>query len=484
MVKPCPPLMPLSESAARCVRQSFAQSRLWFLHQMDPGRAQHNILVRLVLNGPQLVETRLKHAFNALCIRHPLLRACYRMTPAGPEQWLAAGQSIEVKQRDLSNLPAAEQKQAIDRLMHDEQNRPFDLESGPVIRACLLDLGLNVQELIIVIHHIAFDGRSGEILLQDLAHYYATQEPGALLPGRLQYADFAVWEPGYVTAELIEVETAFWRDHLAGMPLQLDFSKRPRPHGDTQGGRHQFVIQPLQVAHLKRASRAQRLPLFVMLTGLFQLWLHYLSGQRRFLIGTDVHGRDLPELQDIFGFFVNQLTLKCELEDGLPLGELLMRTRHAIRLAHAHRQLPFDLLVSQLAPQREAGRSPLFQTKFNYQRDRFSIDTLGDARIVRTQVIQDLAGFDLVLDLMHRHDSIEVTLEYDRRLFSPDEIERFAHLWQRLLGALDTLLELPISMLRERLQNWDDAHLQQQQHTLNNQGRARLGNTQRRAVSL
>src|SRR3989338_2205585 len=110
MVKPCPPLMPLSESAARCVRQSFAQSRLWFLHQMDPGRAQHNILVRLVLNGPQLVETRLKHAFNALCIRHPLLRACYRMTPAGPEQWLAAGQSIEVKQRDLSNLPAAGQK--------------------------------------------------------------------------------------------------------------------------------------------------------------------------------------------------------------------------------------------------------------------------------------------------------------------------------------------------------------------------------------
>lgn len=484
MDKPLPPLRPLSEPAAQCVRQSFAQSRLWFLHQLEPARAQHNILIRMVLNGPKLDTRRLKHALDALCIRHPVLRACYRTTQAGSEQWLASRQSIEVNTRDLQHLQTDAQLHVIDRLLQDEQNRPFDLASGPVMRACLLELGEDEQELIIVIHHIAFDGRSGEILLQDLANYYATQEPGALLPGRLQYADFAVWEPGYVTAELIEAETAFWRDHLAGMPLQLEFAKRPRPDGGTQGGRHQFMIPPPQVEHLKRASRAQRLPLFVMLAGLFQLWLHYLSGQRRFLIGTDVHGRDLPELQDIFGFFVNQLTLKCELEDELPLGELLVRTRQTIRQAHAHRQLPFDLLVSQLAPQREAGRSPLFQTKFNYQRDRFSIDTLGDARIVRTQVIQDLAGFDLVLDLMHRHDSIEATLEYDRGLFSPDEIERFAHLWQRLLGALDTLLELPISMLRERLQNWDDAHLQQQQHTLNNQGRARLGNTQRRAVSL
>lgn len=484
MDKPFPPLVPLNESSAQCVRQSFAQSRLWFLYQLAPDRAQHNILIRLVLDGPKLDASRLKHALDALCHRHPILRACYRTTQAGPEQWLATRQSIEVKTHDLGNLPADERSRTIDRLLHDEQNTPFDLESGPVMRARLIDLGSGEQELIIVIHHIAFDGRSGEILLQDLAHFYATQEAGAPLPGRLQYADFAAWEPGYVTAELIEAETTFWRDHLVGMPLQLDFAKRPRPTGPPQGGRHHFVIRPELVEQLKQAARTQRLPLFVMLTGLFELWIHYLSGQRRFLIGTDVHGRDLPALQDIFGFFVNQLTLKCELEDGMSLGELLIRTRQAIRLAHAHRQLPFDLLVSQLAPQRQADRSPLFQAKFNYQRDRFSIEALGDAKLVRTQVIQDLAGFDLVLDLMHRHDSIEATLEYDRRLFSPDEIKRFAHLWQSLLRQVDALLELPVGTLRERLQSWDDAHLQQQQHALNDQGRARLGNTRRRAISL
>lgn len=484
MEKPFSPLLPLGEAAARRVRQSFAQSRLWFLHQLEPGRAQHNILICMALEGPCVQADRLKHALDALCLRHSVLRACYRTTATGPEQWLAERQSIEVKTLDLSGLPADERRRARDRLLHDEQITPFDLEAGPVMRAALLDLGGSEQELVVTIHHIAFDGRSGEILLQDLAHYYATQEPGAPLPGRLQYADFAAWEPGYVTAELIESEAAFWRDHLAGMPLQLEFARRVRREGPAQGGRHHFIIPEQQVEQLKRASRRLRLPLFVTLTGLFQLWLHHLSGQRRFLIGTDVHGRDLPELQDIFGFFVNQLTLKCELEDDLSLGELLARTRQAIRLAHAHRQLPFDLLVSQLAPQRKADRSPLFQAKFNYQRDRFSIDALGAARLVSTQVIQDLAGFDLVLDLMHRHASIEATLEYDRRLFSPDEIARFASLWQDLLRQLDDLLDLPLSILRERLQSWDQTHLQRQQHALNDQGRARLGTTPRRAVSL
>lgn len=484
MDTPTPPPLALSELAARCVRQSFAQSRLWFLHQLEPERAQHNILVRMVLQGEHLQAARLKRALDALSLRHPVLRACYRTAETGPEQCLAAPPSIALEYRDLSGLCASERRAVIERLLHDQQNTPFDLEAGPVMRACLLDLDAASQELIIVIHHIAFDGRSGEILLQDLAHYYDSEETGAPLPGRLQYADFAAWEPGYVTPRLIESEIAFWRDYLAGMPLQLEFDRRVRSEGPAQGGRHAFTIQAERVERLKRVSRHLRLPLFVTLTGLFQIWLHYLSGQHRFLVGTDVHGRDLPALQDIFGFFVNQLTLKCELEDELSLGELLARTRQAIRVAHGHRQLPFDLLVSHLAPQRKTDRSPLFQAKFNYQRDRFSIEGLGAARLVSTQVIQDLAGFDLVLDLMHRHASIEATLEYDRRLFSSDEIERFASLWQELLGQVDDLLEHSLGDLRSRLRGWDDTYLQQQQHAHLDQGRARLGNTRRRAISL
>lgn len=484
MDTPTPPLLPLSELAARCVRQSFAQSRLWFLHQLEPERAQHNILVRMGLQGARLQIARLKRALDALCLRHPILRACYRTAETGPEQWLSAPPLIALDYRDLSGLNGNERHATIERLLHDQQNTPFDLEAGPVMRACLFDLDAASQELIIVIHHIAFDGRSGEILLQDLAHYYDSEEAGAPLPGRLQYADFAAWEPGYVTPQLIESEIAFWRDYLAGMPLQLEFDRRVRSEGPAQGGRFAFTIQAERVERLKRVSRRLRLPLFVTLTGLFQIWLHYLSGQHRFLVGTDVHGRDLPALQDIFGFFVNQLTLKCELEDELSLGEILARARQAIRVAHAHRQLPFDLLVSHLAPQRKADRSPLFQAKFNYQRDRFSIEGLGAARLVSTQVIQDLAGFDLVLDLMHRHAAIEATLEYDRRLFSSDEIERFASLWQELLSQVDDLIEQPLGDLRSRLQQWDDGHLQRQQHAHHDQGRARLGNTRRRAISL
>ncbi|HWV10950.1 MAG TPA: condensation domain-containing protein, partial [Pseudomonas sp.] len=216
----------------------------------------------------------------------------------------------------------------------------------------------------------------------------------------------------------------------------------------------------------------------------FNVWLRYVSGQSRFLVGTDVHGRDLPELADIFGFFVNQLTLKCELADDTTLAELLVQTRHSIRQAHAHRQLPFDLLVSHLAPQRQADRSPLFQVKFNYQRDRFCSHTFGDARITHTQVLQDLAGFDLVLDLMHRRDEIEATLEYNQHLFGAEEIERLSAVWLHLLNHLDGLLDQPIEALCEHQQRWNDAHLHQQQSQQARQSRTRLASTVRRTVSL
>ncbi|MDH1265246.1 condensation domain-containing protein [Pseudomonas sp. GD03944] len=484
MTKHYPPLVALGESNAAGVRQSFAQSRLWFLHQMAPERAQHNIVTRMTLSGVPLDAARLEQALNAVCQRHSVLRSCYRTTADGQEQWVPAAFRFHLETLDLTPLPPQSRDSALQQYMRDDLAKAFDLERGPVWRASLVDIDAQRQELIITLHHIAFDGRSGEILLLDLMHAYAEPPSGVASPAPLQYGDFAAWEPHYMTPTLIAEEVAFWRDHLAGMPVQLAFADRPRPAGPAKAGRHAVALPADLVERLKKAARAQRQPLFVLLATLFNVWLRYVSGQSRFLVGTDVHGRDLPELADIFGFFVNQLTLTCELADDTTLAELLVQTRHSIRQAHAHRQLPFDLLVSHLAPQRQADRSPLFQVKFNYQRDRFCSHTFGDARITHTQVLQDLAGFDLVLDLMHRRDEIEATLEYNQHLFGAEEIERLSAVWLHLLDHLDGLLDQPIEALCEHLQRWNDAHLHQQQSQQARQSRTRLASTVRRTVSL
>lgn len=490
MAEVIPPLMPLADGNTQPVRQSYAQRRLWFLYQMAPEIAQHNIVIRLSLTGEPLCQVTLSSALAQIVHRHSVFRTRYRSTTEGQEQWITPHIDVALKYQDLSNLTPQRQAEILARVLTDEQQTVFDLYGGSVMQALLITLAADRQELIITVHHIAFDGRSVTLFVRDLAQLFAEDTVDQLPSVTLQYRDFAAWEPNYLTPTLIDNEIAYWRKYLVDMPMLMEFERHPRREGPLRGARHHFLMPAEKVDCFRAAANIHGHTLFTTLIGLFGICLHHFSGRNRFLIGTDVHGRDLPELADIMGFFVNQLVIKCDFsngergesepEDNTTLAALLERAHTHTVTALKHRTLPFDVLVSALAPPRQAERMPLFQVKLNYQRYQFPVDRIGEARIAQTQIIQDMTGFDLVLDLTHGPTGIEACLEYDEQRFSKAEIERFATLWMALFEQCEYLRNETYSHVRQQLQRWEDAHLIEQQQTHHQNNRARLLATARK----
>lgn len=490
MAEVTPPLIPLADRNTQPVRQSYAQRRLWFLYQMAPDIAQHNLMLRLTLAGQPLCRERLSSVLAKIVQRHSVFRTCYRSTTEHQEQWVTPCDKVALKYQDITKLAPQIQVETLTRISSDEQKTVFDLCNGRVMQALLATLAADRQELFITVHHIAFDGRSITLFMRELAQLYAAETSDPLPPVALQYRDFAAWEPHYLTAVRIDAEIAFWRDYLLDTPMLMEFDRHPRHEGSLQAARYHFFMPATTVDGVRAAAKSHCQTLFTTLVGLFGVCMQHLSGRNRFLIGTDVHGRDVPELADIMGFFVNQLAIKCDFSNGEldkresdidpTFGTLLERAHTHAVAALAHRALPFDVLVSALAPPRQAERMPLFQVKLNYQRYQFPVDRIGETRITQTQIVQDMTGLDLVLDLTHGSAGIDACLEYDEQRFSKPEIERFASLWLTLFEQCELLREKPFSHIREQMQRWEDSLLneQQQAHHLNN--RAQLLATARK----
>lgn len=471
------------------VRQSFAQQRLWFLHQLNPDSPQHNILVHIDMDGV-LEPQRLQAAFTQMVERQTILRTRYCDSPSGPQQWIDAGRDREdIHCIDLASLGHAEQNQEYERAAQRERARAFNLREGPVVFAYLFRLSPEKHRLLFNIHHIAFDGRSLELLFVELAAGYRAAlgsntngsttkfdaEKLPVLPW--EYADFAQCEP-----ELLDTTTQnkllnFWRTYLEGVPTDLQW---PHRRADLSDRAHHCRFLS-EAVFLEKFARNQNLTLFQTLLTLFSVWLHYLCRQERFLVGTDIHGRTVAEAEDLMGFFVNQLCVKCDLTADPTLLELFARTRRNTRQAYGHYRLPFDILVSALAPERKRSRAPLFQVKLNYQPYRITTHAIGAAVLSPVRLEQDLAGFDLVLDLTHGSTGIDSCLEYSSGLFSGDEMTRAAELWQRLLREFPTLLAAPLSQLVQLFQCWDNELQKDQQQTQNRENRARLQAFRRRA---
>ena len=477
-VKPSP-LPPLDQEAAKQVRQSYAQSRLWFLHQMEAQQVHHNVLVRMSLKGPALDIPRAKAALGIFVQYHSVLRTSYSNTSSGPQQNLMPFKEPTLQTVDFSSLEKANQEHELKQWFIKERKRPFDLSRGPVFRPYIIKLAEDRHEIGMVIHHIAFDGRSGEIFLLDLSEIYAT---GQLKSPPLQYADFAVWESNIITPDFITQEINFWRDYLSGVPQLIQFSGRPQREAEEKSALHQFTIATDVIKQFKRVSKKQTV--YKSLLTLFGLWVSYISEQKRFLIGTDIHGRNHPDLINIMGFFVNQMVIKHELDDDMTIDEALLTMNQSVKPALAHNQVPFDILVSELNSERDSNRPPFYQVKFNYQTDRFVTRKFGNTDIVHTEVVQDLANFDLVMDLVHGKEGILVRLEYNRQLFSTEDIERLSDLWMDIILKFEDISGLTISETLKTLKQWENSLLLSRQQTAAISKRPKIKRSLRKPVTV
>nr|BFD89295.1 hypothetical protein KitaXyl93_06550 [Kitasatospora sp. Xyl93] len=448
---------------------SSAQRRLWILDRMRPGGTEYLMTAALRLRGP-LDRRALHTALDALPARHEVLRTRYPVIGDEPVQLVDDPAPVELDELDLSGLDRTAAEARIDALTSSER-RPVDLATGPVLRAALARLGEDEHALLLTFHHIAADGRSEDLLVAEFTARYAAASTGApeataeVAP--LQYADYAVWQRERLAAEPSERHLAFWRERLAGLaPLELP-TDRPRPPVWDPAGAQVPVAVPADVAgRLSALAREHGATPFMALQAAYAVLLGRWSGQRDVAVGTPVAGRDRTELQSVVGLFLNTLVLRTDLSGAPSFTGLLRRVREGAMDAYAHQELPFELLVDELVPERDPSRNPLFTTMLLWEDASTAADVpAGGLTVGRLPVGESSAKVDLTLGLTEQPDgSLAGGITYASALFDRATVERFAAQLAELLASAVAAPELPVDALEvlpaaERtllLETWND----------------------------
>ncbi|HEX7184129.1 MAG TPA: non-ribosomal peptide synthase/polyketide synthase [Thermoanaerobaculia bacterium] len=434
------PLIPVSRSGA--LPLSFAQQRLWFLDQLDPGGSLYNVPSALRLVG-ELDLLVLEECFTELARRHESLRTTIGRLGEEPVQVIAASSTVPLPLIDLSGLVGPERVSEARRLAAEEAWRPFDLSHGPLMREAVLRLGERDHVLLVILHHIISDGWSMEILIRETALLYSalSQNRRPILPDLpFQYADFAHWQRRWLQAEVLEVELAYWRQRLSGappnLPLPLD---HPRPSVQGQHGAvYPFLISGDLAAGVENLSRREGMTAFMTLLAVFQVLLSRCSGLEDILVGTPVANRTRVEIENLIGFFVNTLVLRTNMVDARDFRDVLARVREGTLEAYAHQDLPFEKLVEELKPQRSLGHTPLFQIMFTFDRSGSVAPSLPGLDLAPWPIPCEVAKFDLTLSLTGDGTSLAGSVEYSTDLFDATTVVRLAEHFQILLAAAVT----------------------------------------------
>lgn len=417
---------------------SFAQQRLWFLDQFEPGETAYS-MPRAIRFFGNLNEQGLERALAELIGRHESLRTTFEGHEGRPRQIIGPVLPFALKTTDLSNLPAAQREQQARQLAQAEVERPFDLRSGPLFRIELLRLAENNHVLLLNMHHIISDGWSMGILLSELGKVYGCfnrGEPPTLAPLPIQYADYAIWQREWLSGARLAEQITYWREQLAGAPavLELPLDHQRLAHQNFRGHTHRMRVGADLVAKLKEMSRKSGGTLFMALLAAFTLLLHRYSRQRDIVVGTPVAGRNRSEVEALIGFFVNTLVLRTKIDSRWSFQELLSATREICLQAYAHQDMPFEKLVEELQPERSLSHAPLCQVALALQSVSQPVPRLVGLEASPFELNRDTAKFDLMLSFAEsRGGDLRGTFQYASDLFEAATIERMAVHYQQLL---------------------------------------------------
>ena len=428
---------------------SFAQQRLWFLHQWADGKPVYNTPLAMRLRG-ELDVTLLQEAVSALVTRHESLRTRYVGTPDGPRQIIGPPGADLFTVSDLRRFDDRERRAA--DLLTAAGRRRFDLERDPLLRADLVRLAADEHLLVLALHHIATDAWSTEILTGELIELYNAARagrPAALPELPIQYADYAAWQHGAEASAQRAASMDHWRQALAGLETLRFPADRPRPATPSWAGDTVHHVLP---ARLHRELRAlggaepvRVLPL--ALAALAAVSSRY-TGQDDIVAGTAFSGRTRPELERLIGYFANTVVLRVSTAGDPNFRELLARAEDTVYSAHPHQDVPFDQLVSELRPDRDAGANPLFQVALLQVDEQLKTARMGDVEVEGIALHTGTARFDLTLGVAERSaGGVELGLEYATELFDRDRMERFLQHTRQLLESAVARPDAPLSEL-------------------------------------
>ena len=428
---------------------SFGQQRLLILDRLEPGSPRYNVVAARQIVGavdPAAVRSSLAEIVR----RHEVLRTSFHLVKGRPAVRVHERAELPLTVADLRHIAGQDQERAARRHMDDQIRGPFDLGGVPPLRASLVMLADDEAVLLIVVHHIACDGWAKSVLFSEFAALYGAAlggEDAAVLPEPpLQYADFAAWERGVVTGPRLDEQLAYWRQQLDGIePLVLP-TDRPRP--PVPGGRGRSVsrtVPPDLTVALRELSAAHGTTLFMTMLAAFNVLLARYSGQRDIVVGTPVAGRRRAALEDMIGFFVNTVAMRCDLSGDPSFAGLLGRVRDTAVAGYAHQDVPFEKLVEELRPARSRSSAPLFQVMFVFVPSAPAEVPAGEAAVLRpVQVDSGLALFDVTLSASDDPGGLGLHLNLAADLFD-------AATGQRMLADLLALLSAVAADPRRRL---------------------------------
>lgn len=445
-------LRPLNQDGPLNV--SFSQQRLWLLDQLHPGDSYYNIPLAVRMVGT-LTPAALAQSINDVVARHASLRTRFHSLEGRVYQSVIPRLVIDLPVIELSEQDTFT---TVSRLSQEEASRPFDLQTGPLLRATLLKSSPEEHVLLLTVHHVVADLWSMNVLIQELSQCYAAHITGqeALLPPlAIQYPDFADWQQKHVNSEIGHRSLEYWQKTLAGTlsPLNLP-TDRPRPAvSSLKGASFRFSLDQSLIKGLHNLGAAHGATLYMTTLAVFKVLLHRYTGQHDLVVGSPVANRNRAETEGLIGFFVNTLLMRSCIRGNQPFNDFLQQVRETTLDAYHHQDLPFDRLVEALQPDRETTYTPLFRVMFALQNAPGSELTLPGLKLENLNIHNHTAKFDLCLFLWETGEDIAVEFEYSTDLFDSSTIERMAWNFRNLLEAV---VQQPDCGLLDL--NWMDHH--------------------------
>jgi amino acid adenylation domain-containing protein len=437
---------------------SFAQQRLWILDQIEPNNPLYNVPRSLRLKG-KLNTQGLIDSLNEIVRRHESQRTTFAKGADGqPLQVIAESLTLRFPVIDLSGRPEAEREIEAQRIASEEGRTPFDLCTGPLLRARIVKLDAEDHVLLITMHHIVSDAWSAAIFLQELGALYSAfsaGKPSPLPEPAIQYGDYAAWQRKFLQGPVLDAQLNYWREHLKGAPplLQLP-SDRPRPSVRKFEGAYEPIPLAKAVADAVKAfSQQEGVTPFMTLLAAFQALLARYSGQEHIVLGTDIANRTTAETERMIGFFINLLPVHTDLSGNPSFRELVSRVREVALGAYAHQDIPFDKLVEDLQPERSRSHNPIVQALFVMQNVPRQQRELPGLQLSLFPLPLTRSKFDLAVFMSDNGTEVTQNWVYSTELFERSTIlcmaSNFENLLRHAVSMPDTRLS-GLEMLSEK----------------------------------
>lgn len=434
------------------IKMSFPQQRHLFLELLDRGTAVNNLSVFFQLKGA-LDIMALEKSANQILDRHEVLRTCFSFELGIATPGILNVLRLNIPVVDLQGFEEKDRMQEARYLAEKEVLQPFDLSQAPLIRLKLYVLGNEHHCLLVIAHHTVADGWSLGVFLRELMLFYQANTNGspAVAPELpIQYTDYAYWQTDEKRREALQSSLFYWKNQLGvEFPvLELPTDEARGARQTFSGGTHRFVISKDSTQALDALSRQEDATLFMALLSAFYLLLHRYGGQNDILVGTPIANRNLPELENLIGIFINTLVLRTDLSGDQSFRELLRRVRKVSLEAYAHQDFPFEILVEKLKPKRDLNRPPLFQVVFNLQNSPLPKLEIEGLETDFLDIDRGVSQFDLTLMVSRVEEECHATVEYNADLFKPETIARMFESFHMILEYALTQPDSPISKLQ------------------------------------